>query len=228
MPITRIKSGIPGLDELTEGGLVPGSAVLVAGHTGAGKTLFCMQFVWHGLQKGEAGVYISFEQTPQELKDDAAVFGWNFDAYERKGMCKIAFYNPFEIADVNKIVTDEINKIRAKRVVIDSTSIFAMYLNDEFKVREKLYKLVQKLKQTGCTVLMTSEITEDSKGFSRFGVEEFVADAVVVLYYLGIGSTNFRSLQVIKMRRTKHEQDHVPFEIGKNGLEIMKKEKIEI
>ncbi|MBI2085212.1 MAG: AAA family ATPase [Candidatus Aenigmarchaeota archaeon] len=222
MPIARVKTGIPGLDDLMEGGLVPGSSILVAGHTGAGKTLFCMQFLWSGLQKGEPGVYISFEQTPEELKDDAIIFGWNFDSYERKGMCKIAFYNPFEIADVNKIITDEISKVRAKRVVIDSTSIFAMYLNDEFKVREKLYKLIEKLKQTGCTVLMTSEILEESIGFSRYGVEEFVADAVIVLNYLGVGGEFARGLTVRKMRRTNHYKDMVPFDVTKDGLVVEK------
>lgn len=222
MPITRIKTGIPGLDDLVEGGLIPGSAVLVSGHTGAGKTLFSMQFLWAGLQKGEPGIYISFEQTPEELKDDAIIFGWNFDAYERKGMCKILYYNPFEVADVNKIVIDEINKVRAKRLVIDSTSILAMYLNDEFKVREKLYKLIEKLKQTGCTILMTSEILEESKGFSRYGVEEFVADAVIVLNYIGVGGEFARGLAIRKMRRTNHYKDIVPFEITKDGVVVEK------
>ncbi|MBI1972233.1 MAG: AAA family ATPase [Candidatus Aenigmarchaeota archaeon] len=221
MPITRVKTGVPGLDELMEGGLIPGSAVLVAGHTGAGKTLFCLQFLWNGLQKGEPGVYISFEQTPEELKDDAMVFGWNFDSYERKGMCKIAFYNPFEIADVNKLVTDEIGKVRAKRVVIDSTSVFAMYLNDEFKVREKLYKLIEKLKQTGCTILMTSEILEESKGFSRYGVEEFVADAVLALYYTGLGGEEYNNIEIRKMRRTKHARGYFPLEFTNEGLKVI-------
>ncbi|MBI4176784.1 MAG: AAA family ATPase [Candidatus Aenigmarchaeota archaeon] len=222
MPITRIKTGVQGLDELIEGGLIPGSAVLIAGHTGAGKTLLSMQFLWAGLQKGEPGVYISFEQTPEELKDDAIIFGWNFDAYERKGMCRILYYNPFEVADVNKIVIDEINKVRAKRLVIDSTSVLAMYLNDEFKVREKLYKLIEKLKQTGCTILMTSEILEESKGFSRYGVEEFVADAVIVLNYIGVGGEFARGLTIRKMRRTNHYKDVVPFEVTKDGLLVEK------
>ncbi len=228
MPIARVKTGIPGLDELIEGGLIPGSAVLVAGHTGAGKTLFSMQFLWNGLIKGEPGVYISFEQTPEELKDDAIIFGWNFDAYERKGMCKIAFYNPFEIADVNKIITDEINKVKAKRVVIDSTSIFAMYLNDEFKVREKLYKLIEKLKQTGCTVLMTSEILEDAKGFSRYGVEEFVADAVIALYYTGLGGEAYNNIEIRKMRRTKHARGYFPLEFTSDGLKVIPQSTIPI
>ncbi len=222
MPPARIKTGVSGLDDLIEGGLISGSSVLVAGHTGAGKTLLSLQFLWNGLQRGEAGVYISFEQTPEELKGDALVFGWNFEAYERKNLCKIAYYSPFEIADVNKIIIDDVKKIDAKRIVIDSTSIFAMYLKEEFKIREKLYSLIKKLKETKCTVIMTSEILEDSKGFSRYGVEEFVADGVIVLSYIGVGGEYARGLMVRKMRRTDHYKNLVPFEITKDGIVIEK------
>ncbi len=220
MPPARIKTGVPGLDDLIEGGLIPGSSVLLAGHTGAGKTLFSLQFLWNGLQRGEPGVYISFEQTPEELKGDALVFGWNFEAYERKNLCKIAYYSPFEIADVNKIIIDDVKKIGAKRIVIDSTSVFAMYLKDEFKIREKLYSLIRKLKETKCTAIMTSEMLEDSKGFSRYGVEEFIADGVITLDYIGVNGEFERALAIRKMRRTGHYKDLVPFTITGEGIII--------
>lgn len=221
MTAFRVKTGIPGLDDLIGGGLIPGSAVLVAGPTGAGKTLFCLQFLWHGLLKGEPGVYVTFEQSPEEVKEDASMFGWNFDAYERKKMCRIVFYDPLEIADTNKLVVDEVKRIGAKRLVIDSTSVFAMYVKDEFKMREKIYKLVQSLKKTGCTVLMTSEVIEHAKGFSRYAVEEFVADGVIGLYYTGIGGEEFNNIEIRKMRRTKHARGYFPLEFTNDGLRVV-------
>lgn len=221
MTVFRVKTGVPGLDDLIGGGLVPGSAILVAGPTGSGKTLFCLQFLWHGLLKGEPGVYVTFEQSPEEVKEDASMFGWNFDAYERKKICRIVFYDPLEIADTSKLVVDEVKRIGAKRLVIDSTSVFAMYVKDEFKVREKIYKLVQSLKKTGCTVLMTSEVTENSKGFSRYAVEEFVADGVIGLYYTGVGGEEFNNIEIRKMRRTKHARGYFPLEFTNDGLRVV-------
>ncbi len=221
MAFTRVKTGINGLDDLIGGGFIPGSAVLVSGHTGAGKTLFCLQFLWHGLQKGEPGVYVTFEQSPEEVKEDALVFGWNFDAYERKKTCRIVFYDPLEIADTNKLVVDEVKRIGAKRLVIDSTSVFAMYVRDEFKVREKIYRLVRSLKKTGCTVLMTSEVTENSKGFSRYAIEEFIADGVIGLYYTGLGGEDFNNIEIRKMRRTKHARGYFPLEFTASGLRVV-------
>lgn len=216
----RIKSGIPGFDELVGGGFVPGSAILVSGQSGTGKTVFGLQFLWNGLVKGEAGLYVSFEETPKEIREDALSLGWNFDAFEKKGMCKIDYYDPFEVSDMNVLLLDEINRVNAKRVVIDSVSVFAMHLKDTAMIRKRVYKLIETLKRTGATILLLSETLEDSRNFSRFGIEEFIADGVISLSCVESEGMFTRFLAVRKMRRTQHTHEIHPFEIGKNGLEL--------
>ncbi len=217
----RMKTGITGLDDLIGGGFVTGSSILVSGACGTGKTVFGMQFLWNGLVKGEPGVYISFEETPREIREDALSLGWNFDAFEKKGMCKISYYDPFEISGANTLLVEDIHKTNAKRVVIDSVSVFAMHLKDTARIRKTIYKLIEMLKKTGATVILLSETLEDSRNFSRFGIEEFIADSVISLNCVEMDGIFSRFLAVRKMRRSNHTHELHPFEIGKNGLELL-------
>ncbi|MCD6399073.1 MAG: KaiC domain-containing protein, partial [Candidatus Aenigmarchaeota archaeon] len=98
--IERIKTGITGLDKLIDGGFVKGSSVLVTGAAGTGKTIFCCQFLWEGLKNGENCMYITFEELPEEIKGDAAVFGWDFDKYEKNGKLIISYRDPFQTTDI--------------------------------------------------------------------------------------------------------------------------------
>ena len=91
---SRIPSGIPGFDPLIEGWFLENSVNLVTGETGTGKTTFCSQFLWNGLQKGETGLYITLEERPEDIKADAAMFGWDFDGFEKKGLCRIIYHDP--------------------------------------------------------------------------------------------------------------------------------------
>jgi KaiC/GvpD/RAD55 family RecA-like ATPase len=221
-PIDRIPSGIPGLDNLIGGGLVKKSMTLLTGVTGAGKTIFCSQFLWEGLQKGEPCIYLSLGEDPDQIKADALQFGWDFDKYEKKGIFRIIFYEPVEMTDFSSTLLEEIKQINAKRIVIDPVSIFGLYVKDAAAVRKKLYRIISSIKSTNCTSIMTSEVLEDSKALSRFGVEEFVSDAVIVLNYFGLGEMSARSLIVRKMRRTDHGKDVYPFDITKKGIIVKK------
>ena len=98
--------------------------------------------------------------------------------------------------------------------------MLGLYMKDRATVRKQLGKLMKSVKNTGCTTIIISEILEESKALSRFGVEEFVVDGVVVLNYLGIGDDNNRSMQIRKMRRTKHGKDIYPYKIGSKGIEL--------
>lgn len=219
---TRITSGIPGLDKLIDGGFVDGDVYLVTGGTGTGKTLFCCQFLWEGIQKGEPGIFFSLEEHPEDVIHDAEVFGWDFEKYIDKKKFVIEYRDPFEMADITTLIKDKIKKLGAKRVVIDSTSIFGMVFKDPSELRQRLYELIKSLKETGAVVLMTAEILEDAKGLSRYGVEEFVADGVLVLNYMKIGTDAFGSIEIRKMRRTDHEHGLFPTKITKKGIEIGK------
>jgi len=222
----RLTSGIPGLDKLMEGGFLEKDVYLITGTTGTGKTLFCLQFLWEGLQKGEKGVFFSLEELPQDVLHDAEIFGWDFKKYIDKGEFIIKYEDPFEIVDITTAVKDSVKKFGAKRVVFDSTSIFGMVFENEHELRKRLYQLIKALKETDAVVLMTAEILEDSKGLSRFGVEEFVVDGVIVLNYLDYASDDMtRSLVIRKMRRTSHGHDIYPLKIGKDGLRVSEAKK---
>jgi len=215
----RVPTGIPSLDSLLEGGFLKNSMVLVTGGTGTGKTLFCLQFLVDGLKRGEPGVFLSLEEDPEDIKADARQFGWDLDQYEEKGLFRIIFHDPFE-TDVSSVLVNQIEVIKAKRLVVDSISMLGLYMKDQATVRKQLGKLMKSVKNAGCTSLIISEIPEESKALSRFGVEEFVVDGIVVLNYLGIGEETNRSLQIRKMRRTNHGKDIYPFKIGNKGVEL--------
>lgn len=220
----RASTGIAGLDKLMQGGFLMNDVYLVTGGTGTGKTLFCCQFLWEGLQKGEKCVFFSLEEMPDDVLHDAENFNWDFQKYIDDKQFLIEYHDPFEMVDITTLVKEKIEKFGAKRVVIDSTSIFGMVFEDEHELRKRLYELIKTLKKTNTVVLMTAEVLEDTKSLSRFGVEEFVVDGVIVLNYLGIGEVASRSLMIRKMRRTEHGTDVYPFSITKKGI-IIEKEK---
>jgi circadian clock protein KaiC len=217
----RIESGIPGLDRLLGGGLIQNSVTLVTGETGTGKTIFCSQFLWHGLRKGETGIYMTLEEDPEDIKEDAKLFGWDFSKYEKRGLFRLIYHDPAQVNNIGSVMIDEIKNINAKRLVIDSTSVIGMNIQDITQIRKTLYSIINMIKKSRCTALITAEIPEGSKGLSKFGVEEFVADGVVVLNYLEYASGGLdRSLIIRKMRRTDHGRDIYPIDIGERGMVI--------
>lgn len=224
--VDRIDSGIPGLDELIEGGLPKGSTTLVSGSAGTGKTMFCSQFLWQGLQNDEKCLFITVEENSEDILEDAKEFGWDFEDYDDS--FKIEYLNPFQIrgdlADqmpMNNRINSLIQKLGADRVVIDSVSVLGMRAEDKSGVRQQLYELIELLKDSGVTAVLTAEIPEeDSEKLSRYGVEEFVTDGVIKLEYISLGSEAFGHLEVRKMRRTKIEKGKYETDIGENGLEV--------
>jgi KaiC/GvpD/RAD55 family RecA-like ATPase len=219
----RTPTGIPGLDSLMSGGFMENSVNLVTGETGTGKTIFCSQFIWSGLQRGETGLYITLEERPEDIKADALQFGWDFDSFEKKGLCRIIYHDPAQVNNLGSVIIDEIKNLKAKRLVIDSTSLIGLNIQEPSQIRKMLLNIVNIIKRTGCVALLISEIPEDMKSLSRFGVEEFVVDSVIILNYLEYASGELnRSLIIRKMRRTNHGKDIYPMEISNKGLAVKK------
>ncbi len=230
MPTERIETGIPGLDKLIQGGLVKGSVNLLAGQTGAGKTIFSTQYLLHGLKSGEKGLYISLGEEVDEILADVAAFGWDVELknYIKQGRFSLIALEPTSIEDLTMQTAEVVKKTGATRFVLDSLSIATMGWRmgalDVTKIRSETFGYMKTLKQLGVTSLLITEVPEnDVKALSRFGFEEFLADGVVMLNYLeyAAGGTP-RSLMVRKMRRTSHGTDIYPFEISKNGVSIKK------
>ncbi|MCX6709397.1 MAG: AAA family ATPase [Candidatus Woesearchaeota archaeon] len=226
----RVATGIPGFDSMIGGGFLPNSVNLLSGGTGTGKTLFAMQFLYNGAMKGESGLFISMEEDLSDLKDDAKAMGWDFDKLEKEERVSFIYVYPYNISDFQSQLISQITDKNAKRVVIDSTSVFGMALEDEYEVRKQLYTFASQLKRLNCTTILTSEIVGDtalgspSNSLSRFGVEEFVSDSVIVFYYSGLGGEGDRAFRIMKMRRTDHAKGVIPFKITEKGIIVLSKE----
>jgi len=224
----RLKTGIPGFDEVCDGGFLANSVNLISGGTGTGKTIFCLQFLWNGISKSkEDGIYISLEESEESLMEDAKPFGWDF-YNARKSKCKFLYIPPYNIRDFESVLVEKISKTKSKRVVIDSISSLGMALEDDFERKKSIYRLVEQLKKLNCVAILTSEIpsgtsisAEGMGRLSRFGIEEFACDSVIIFHYAGLGGLSDRAIQIVKMRRTKHARSPLPMEIGKNGIKIL-------
>jgi KaiC/GvpD/RAD55 family RecA-like ATPase len=221
MVFSRIESGIPGLDKLLGGGFIEDSVILVTGETGTGKTIFCSQFLWHGLKRGETCIFITLEEDPEDIKEDVGAFKWDFEKYEKKGLFRIIYHDPAQVNNLGSMIIDEIKNLKAKRLVIDSTSLIGLNIQDISQIRKLLFNTINVIKKNKCTALITSEIPEGMKGLSKFGVEEFITDGIVVLNYLEYAAGGLdRSLIIRKMRRTDHGKDIYPIEITGKGIVV--------
>lgn len=227
MAVERIESGIPGLDKLIEGGFVRNSVNLVAGQTGTGKTLMCMQYLLHGLKKGENGLYITLEQKEDEILQDVGRFGWDveFQKYIKAGKLLLSPLEPTGMRELTTATVNYVKKINAKRFVLDSLSIATMGWKigemDVTKIRAEVFAFIRSLKNLGVTSLLITEIPEtDVKALSRFGFEEFLADGIIKLNYLGIGEAAYNNVEIRKMRRTAHAKGNFSIEFAKDGLKI--------
>jgi KaiC/GvpD/RAD55 family RecA-like ATPase len=228
--MARVKSGIPGLDELIEGGFVEGSSVLVAGGAGTGKTIFAMQYIYKGAEQyAEPGIYISMEEGATNIWWNMKNFRWNLTKYEQENMIKLYRVGMIKPSEFAEKFQDEIDKIKtmvsemgAKRLVIDSTTAFGMWMGDVSNIRYSLFKLADELKDLKCTAVLTAETLGGRDQFSRFGVEEFVTDAIIALYF----KPPQRIVFVKKMRGTRHDQRPHSYEITDSGITIDPREEV--
>ncbi len=226
----RVRTGIPGLDELIEGGFVESSSVLVSGGAGSGKTIFAMQYIYKGAEQyAEPGIYISMEEGATNLWWNMKNFRWNLTKYEQDGMIKLYRVGMIEPSEFAKKFPEEIEKIKnmvsemgAKRLVIDSTTAFGMWMGEMSQIRYSLFKLTDELKELKCTSVLTAETLGGRDQFSRFGVEEFVTDSIISLYQ----KPPQRVMYIKKMRGSKHNQKPHPYEITDSGITIYPKEEV--
>ncbi len=213
----RLPTGVKGFDELVEGGFLQNSLVLVSGPTGTGKSTFCMHFLLEGAKRGENGLYISLELPSKQVLSEAAYFGWPVKELVQEG--KLAVVKP-ELYDFDKLVSyieDQVVKSKAQRVVLDSATLIGLYFKDQFKVRKAMLDLETALKRLNVTVLAVNEIPEGSTALSTYGVEEFVADGVIVFYLQKKENVFSRGVAVRKMRSTKHSLKIHPLQIARPG-----------
>ena len=223
----RTKTGIMGLDDLMHGGIPKNKVVLISGQTGAGKTIFGMQYLMKGIEYGEPGVYVSLEEYPSELYKDFSIFEWDLNGMEGQNRLRILRPNPSDFGkmglDLSKLIDDicsAIDDVGAKRVVIDSVSILGLGYENISKFRSHLLEFGNLLHGLGCTTLLLSEAQEERHIISKYGVEEFVAQGIIHLYYLERNFQRYRGIEVRKMRGTSHSNKIHSMDITKKGIQV--------
>jgi len=221
----RVKTGIAGLDEIMKGGIPRSQQALITGTSGTGKTTFCCQYMYNGVKKyNDNGVYLSFEEPADSIIENAKSFGWDLKSLEKSGKFSFIRYDPYHIEDVFDILESTIRQVKATRVVVDSISALGLHIKDEAELRRMIFNLSIILRKLGCTSMLVSEILPGSKGLSRYGVEEFVADSVIVLYYERLQSTYSRAIQIWKIRGSAHSEKLHPYKIDPTGIIVYPKE----
>jgi KaiC/GvpD/RAD55 family RecA-like ATPase len=216
----RVKTGIEGLDKIMNGGIPKGQIVLLSGTCGTGKTTLCAQYIYNGLAKfKENGIYLSFEELPENIKNNVRQFGIEFEPYEKAGKFTFIKYDPYHIEEVFEILENAIKRVGAQRVVIDSISALGLYVRDKAELRRMIFNLSTVLRKLGCTTLLVSEIVPGKKeSISRYGVEEFVADSVIVLYYERSELAFVRGIQIWKLSGSDHSKKLHPYKITDKGI----------
>ncbi len=218
MKVTRIESGISGLDPKIQGGFEKGSVISVVGGPGSGKSIFGMQFLYKGLQNGENCLYLSFEEDKDDIVTDMSILGMDPSEYLEKGSFIITEESPvnFEYLPILDVLRDK----KISRLVIDSLSAISIYLNDLSKFRKLILELVTELKKLGVTTIAIDEQPQDQESGVKYFSGEYLADAVILLYYTGLGGDYDRSMQIVKMRRTNNDRSMLPMKIDNGGIYV--------
>ena len=225
----RGKLGISKLDELLGEGVPVGSSFIISGVAGTGKTLLSLEFIYRGAKEfGEKGIYFSFEETEDRLIAEAKGLGWNMEELIKAGMIEIVFIpQPDIIVEKHLLMmNDRIQKLGAKRIAIDSVSIFVHKLTDPQMVREKIFQLATLVQKAQGIGFFATDIPYGSSRLSRFGVEETVVDGVILLTSTEEGMKRKRFIEIYKLRNTAHLDGRHKMEITSNGIFITPREKL--
>ncbi len=232
----KVKTAIPGLDELIEGGYVENDVILVTGGPGAGKTTFGVQYLVGGaVSYNEPGVLVMTEEAPSRLIRDSWRFGWDIERLISQKKIKVIYSDPFkytkfvktqekgpvDVVSATKTVADmflqiqtEVASIKAKRLFIDSITSLKVS-TEKSAVRQVVSEFIKNLEYLDCTTLLTSEVYENT-----FNVEEYLASGVIKLHVFRVGGSRVRAIEILKMRGVKHDETLHPYDIQEKGIVV--------
>jgi KaiC/GvpD/RAD55 family RecA-like ATPase len=221
----RVPTGIPGFDGLIEGGFLRGRSVVLSGPAGSGKTTFGMQYLYNGAaQYGESGVFVTLEEEADDLAADQGRYGWDLDGLRRENRLAIVTSPvPFEVngGDMNidtllDVIHATVVAVNAKRIVFDSIAALGLSYREPVLLRRDVLRLGAALRDLGCTSLLLTEASEGGYASTRYGVEQFLAHGVVILH----STPAYRSVQVSKMRGTRHDMGIHLMRMTEKGIVI--------
>jgi KaiC/GvpD/RAD55 family RecA-like ATPase len=247
----RVSSGVKGLDEILGGGFPKSRTILVVGGPGTGKTILAIQFLRAGAVTGERSIYVTFDERPEQVKENVSAFGWDLDRLEAEGKMMFVDATPFRRARATSAgvheareglpVYETVPEITLRglvetvkrlaeeedvaRLAVDPITSLSVRYQSLIKRRHAMLMLFDALSSTGATCLVTSEL-RTSMLSRRFQLEEFLSQGVVLLR-TGIHEGNvIRGIQVEKMRGIAHDTQLRPYLIGQNGIEVYAKDKV--
>jgi circadian clock protein KaiC len=233
MNVDKILTGITGFDHISDGGLPAGRTTLVAGSSGSAKTLFGAQYLAMGIiLYNQPGVFVTFEEQVDDIRKNLKGFGWDIDTWEKEGKWKFVDASPkdnentitigdYDLSGFRTRIENAITKIKAQRVVIDSIGSVFTQFPDIHIVRRELFKTVMCLRRLNTTSIITAERTVEYGDISRFGVEEFIADNVIILRNVLNDEKRRRTIEILKFRGSDHKKGENPFTIIERGLVII-------
>ncbi len=225
----KLATAIPGFDLIAAGGLPKHRTTLVSGTAGSGKTIFAAQFLAAGITEvGENGVFVTFEEPSGDIRLNMAGFGWDIPSWEAERKWAFVDASPqpgeapiisgsYDLGALLARIEHAIQKVNAKRVVMDSLGAIFSQFDDSATVRSQLFRIASGIRHMGVTAVMTAERTQEYGEIARYGVEEFVADNVIILRNVLEGEKRRRTIEILKFRGTEHQKGEYPFTIMPNA-----------
>jgi circadian clock protein KaiC len=230
LALPKALTGITGFDEISGGGLPSGRPTLVCGSAGSGKTLFAMEFLVRGItQYNEPGVFITFEESRDDLTQNVASLGFSLtDLIDQKQLvidhisidrAEIEQTGDYDLDGLFIRLDYAIKKVNAKRVVLDTIEVLFAALGDSQTLRSELQRLFRWLKDRGVTAVITGERGDGA--LTRHGIEEYISDCVILLDHRIENQMSTRRLRIVKYRGTVHGTDEYPFLIDETGFSVL-------
>ncbi|GAB3667627.1 KaiC domain-containing protein [Halopiger thermotolerans] len=224
--LPRIELGVEGLDRMIRGGVPERSLMVAIGSAGTGKTTFGLQFLNHGLERGDPAVFIALEESRQRVLDSALEKGYAFDEFLADDRLAIVDLDPVEMTNSLASIRNElprlVDEFGAERLVLDSVSLLEMMYDDRAKRRNEIYEFARGLKEAGVTALLTSEAAAENPYASRHGIVEYLTDAVFVMQY--VRPDDFRetrlAIEIQKIRDANHSREKKPYELTDDGISV--------
>jgi len=228
--LERMRTGIAGLDEALGGGVPRGRTTLVVGGTGVGKTIFAVQTLAQGVRLGEAGVLLTFEESPKDILANMAAFTWAPSGRARARLSvmdgrevRTAFRNgSFDLVGLLSALEHRCRRVKARRIAFDGLDVLLDMIDDPAVMRQEVYRLSDWLSEHALTAIITAKRQPDDEALtSRYAFLPFLTDCVVVLQRQVVGRTAIRGLRILKCRGVAHSSNEMPMLLSSSGLEIV-------